>query len=176
MAKKWYAIHTYSSMEEKAKRNIEHMLELEGLRDGVEEIFIPAENVMEIKEGKKKKVTRNMMPGYIFIKMEPDKDLFGLVRKAGAVVGLVGTEFEAYAVSDEEVQHMKEQISEKKERPRPKIFYKKGDNVKVVEGPFANFVGIVDTVDEEKAKLTVKVSIFGRETPVELDVLQVESA
>jgi transcriptional antiterminator NusG len=131
---------------------------------------------MEIKEGKKKKVTRNMMPGYIFIHMEPDKELFGLVRKANSVVGLVGSELEAYPVSDEEVDHLKELISEKKERPRPKIFYKKGDHVKVIEGPFANFVGVVDIVDEEKAKLTVKVSIFGRETPVELDVLQVESA
>ncbi|GAB4310688.1 MAG: transcription termination/antitermination protein NusG [Candidatus Sumerlaeia bacterium] len=176
MAKKWYAIHTYSSMEDKAKKNIEHMLDVEGYRDEVDEIFIPAESVVEIKEGKKKKVMRNMMPGYIFIHMEPDKELFALVRKASAVVGLVGTEFEAYPVADEEVEHLKELISEKKERPRPKIYYKRGDHVKVVEGPFANFVGTVDTVDEEKAKLTVKVSIFGRETPVELDVLQVESA
>ena len=175
MTKLWFAIHTYAGLEEKAKRNIEHILDVEGYENDVEEIFIPAESVVEIKEGQRKKVLRNMLPGYVFIQMENDKDLFALVRKASFVVGFVGSGMDAYPVSSDEVKHLKDLISEKKERPRPKVYLKKGDQVKVIEGPFANFVGVVDEVDEEKAKLRVKVSIFGRETPVELDVLQVES-
>lgn len=173
---KWYAIHTYSGFENKVKREIEHRASVEGLRDKLGQVVIPEEKVIEVKDGKKKQISRNFMPGYVLVQMEALEDLFGLVRKVTGVSQFVGTGDTPVPLSPEEVQSILDLIEDKRERPKPEIKFQKGDQVKVIEGPFANFIGSVEEIDTEKARLRVMVSIFGRTTPVELDVLQVEGA
>jgi len=175
MAKQWFAIHTYSGYENKVKQHIEYRAALEEVHGRVSQVIIPAESVIEIKDGKKKNVTRNLMPGYVLIEMEPDEDLFALVRRTAGVSGFVGDGVNAIALTEEEVHRVLELIQDKKDKPKPEIKYRQGEQVKVVSGPFANFIGAVDEIDAEKGKLKVMVLIFGRPTPVELDVLQVES-
>jgi len=175
MAKQWFAIHTYSGYENKVKQHIEYRAALEEVHDRVSQVIIPAESVIEIKDGKKKNVTRNLMPGYVLIEMEPDEDLFALVRRTAGVSGFVGDGVNAIALTEEEVHRVLELVKDKKDKPKPEIKYSQGEQVKVVSGPFVNFIGSVDEIDAEKGKLKVMVLIFGRPTPVELDVLQVES-
>jgi transcriptional antiterminator NusG len=172
----WYAIHTYSGFEGRVKRDIEHRASIEGLRDDLGQVIIPEEKIIEVKDGKKRQTTRNFMPGYLLVEMEPEEDLFNLIRKITGVSGFVGTGDQAVPLSQEEVQNIQDLIEDKRERPKPEIKFHKGDQVKVIEGPFANFIGTVEDIDPEKARLRVMVSIFGRTTPVELDVLQVEGA
>ncbi len=174
--KQWYAIHTYSGYEGRVKRDIEHRASIEGLREQLGQVVIPEEKIIEVKDGKKRQSTRNFMPGYVLIEMEALEDLFNLVRKITGVSGFVGTGDQPVALSDDEVKNIQDLIEDKRERPKPEIKFHKGDQVKVIEGPFANFIGTVEEIDHEKARLRVMVSIFGRTTPVELDVLQVEGA
>ena len=175
MAKQWFAIHTYSGYENKVKQHIEYKAALEEVHGRVLQVIIPAESVIEIKDGKKKNVTRNLMPGYVLIEMEADEDLFTLVRRTAGVSGFVGDGVNPIALTEEEVHRVLELVKDKKDKPKPEIKYSLGEQVKVVTGPFVNFIGSVDEIDAEKGKLKVMVSIFGRPTPVELDVLQVES-
>lgn len=174
--KNWYAIHTYSGFEGRVKRDVEHRSSIEGLREQLGQVIIPEEKVIEVKDGKKRQSTRNFMPGYLLIEMEPLEDLFNLVRKVTGVSGFVGTGDQPVPLSKEEVNNIQALIEDKRERPKPEIKFQKGDQVKVIEGPFANFIGTVEDIDHEKSRLRVMVSIFGRTTPVELDVLQVEGA
>lgn len=174
--KKWYAIHTYSGFENRVKRDVEYRVSIEGLREQLGQVVIPEEKIIEVKDGKKRQSTRNFMPGYVLVEMEEAEELFNLVRKITGVSGFVGTGDLPVALSDEEVKNIQALIEDKRERPKPEIKFQKGDQVKVIEGPFANFIGTVDDIDMEKARLRVMVSIFGRTTPVELDVLQVEGA
>ena len=176
MMKKWYAINTYSGFENRVKRDIEHRASIEGLRDSLGQVIIPEEKIIEVKDGKKRQTTRNFMPGYVLIEMEPSDDLFSLVRKITGVSDFVGSGDKAVPLTEEEVRNIQELIEDKRERPKPEIKFQKGDQVKVIEGPFANFIGTVEEIDQEKARLRVMVSIFGRTTPVELGVLQVEGA
>ena len=172
---KWFAIHTYSGYEMKVKQTVEHRATLEGWRDMVTTVFIPTEMLIEIKSGKKRTVQRNLMPGYVLIQMEPSEDVFNLVKSIKGVSSFVGDGHSPAPLTQEEVTNLLDITGDKHEKPKPKGLYRKGDQVKVVEGPFVNFVGTVESVDEEKGKLSVMVSIFGRLTPVELDVLQVDS-
>ncbi|MBN1867904.1 transcription termination/antitermination factor NusG [Candidatus Sumerlaeota bacterium] len=176
MAKEWFAVHTYSGFEQKVKTNIEHLVTLEDLRDDVAEVIIPQENLVEIKGGKKRTISRNLMPGYILAHMEPSERVFDLVKKINGVSGFVGDGTNAIPLSQAEVDNILNISEEKIDQPRPEIRFRKGEQVKVIEGPFANFVGTVEEIDEEKSKLKVMVSIFGRPTAVELNVLQVEGA
>ena len=171
----WYVLHTYSGHEAKVKRNVEHRAAMEGFRDSLKQVLIPYENVIEIKDGKKRSVTRNLMPGYILIEMEPNDELFNMITKLSSVTGFVGDGTKPIPISEEEVQNIMHLVEEKHEKPKPKIRYGVGEQVRVIEGPFANFIGTVNEIDEEKSKLKMMVSIFGRPTPVELDVMQVES-
>lgn len=172
----WYAIHTYSGFEKKVKREIEHRASVEGLRDQLGQVVIPEEKTVEVKEGKKKENTRNLMPGYVIVEMERNEELMKLIREVKGVAGFVGAGDHATPLTQDEVNNILGLIEDKKDKPRAEIKHRKGDSVKVIEGPFTNFVGTIDEIDFEKAKLRVLVSIFGRSTPVELDVLQVEGS
>lgn len=172
----WFALHTYSSFENKVKTAIEKHARLEGLEEYLGDVVVPLEPVIEIKNGKKMTVMRNLMPGYLLIRMQPVDELVNLIRSLTGVTGFVGGESKPVPLSRAEVENILSMMESKADKPKPEVTYQKGDQVKVTEGPFANFVGTVDHVDREKAKLSVMVSIFGRPTPVELDVLQVEPA
>jgi len=174
MSKAWYAVHTYSGFEQKVKANIEHLATLEGFRDEVAEVIIPQETFVEVRGGKKRTTMRNLMPGYILVHIEPDEKVFDLVKKINGVSGFVGDGEKAIPLTQEEVDNLLRVSEEKAEKPKAEIRFRKGEQVKVVEGPFANFVGMVEDIDIDKNKLKVMVSIFGRPTAVELNVLQVE--
>lgn len=171
----WYALHTYSGMEKGVKKDIEHRASVEGLREFLGEVIVPEEKIVERKAGKTKEHAKNLMPGYVFVQMDPREDLFKVIEEVRGVTGFVGSGNERVPLSEEEVVNIRGLVDDKKERPRTEIKHRLGDQVKVIEGPFANFVGTVDHIDADKAKLRVMVSIFGRSTPVELDVLQVEA-
>jgi transcriptional antiterminator NusG len=172
----WYAIYTYSGYEKRVKRDIEHRASIEGLREKLGQILIPEERIIEIKEGKRKESTRNFMPGYVFIQMEPLDDLFKMIREVNGVSQFVGSEDKASELSEAEVRNVLGLIEDKQEKPKPEIKFRVGDQVKVIEGPFANFVGTVEHIDQDRGRLKVMVSIFGRSTPVDLAVLEVEKA
>lgn len=174
MAFQWYAIQTYSGHENRVRQNIEHRATMEGFRGQLSQVLIPAETFVEIKGGKKRQTQRNLYPGYVLVEMEPSEDLFNLITKIPGVSSFLGDGTKPIPLGQEEVGHILDLVQEKSEKPKPQIRYHVGEQVKVIEGPFANFVGEVNEIDEEKSKLKVMVSIFGRQTSVELDVLQVE--
>jgi len=174
MSRNWYAVHTYSGFENKVKTNLEHRAAMEGFRDLLHQVVIPVEHYVQIKDGKKKTITRNLMPGYVLVEIEEQDEVFDLVKKISGVTGFVGDGEKASPLGESEVKRLLNISEEKAEKPKPEIQFSVGAQVKVIEGPFANFMGTVDDVDAEKSKLKVMVSIFGRPTAVELDVLQVE--
>lgn len=171
----WYVLHTHSGFENKVKQNIEHRAEVEGFGDKIHQILIPSQSVIEIKDGKKRRTTRTLMPGYVLIQMDYSDELAATITKMPGVSGFIGDGKHPIPLSEEELTNLVHLSEDASARPRPEIRYRVGDQVKVIEGPFANFIGIIDEIDTEKSKLKVMVSIFGRPTPVELDVLQVES-
>ncbi len=170
----WYALHTFSGFEQKVKANIEHLAALEGFKDDVAEVIIPQETYMEVKGGKKKTVTRNLMPGYILVHIFTSDKVFDMIESINGVSSFVGNGEKPIALTQEEVDRMLQVSEEQTEAPKAEIRFSKGEQVKVIEGPFANFVGNVEEIDFERSRLKVMVSIFGRPTPVELSVLQVE--
>lgn len=174
MGRNWYALHTYSGMEGKVKSNIEHRATVADMREKVHQVVVPVEHIIEIRNGKKRTVTRNLMPGYVLVDIEEETVVFEMIRKISGVTGFLGDGVRPSPLAEEEVSHLLNIVEDKAEKPKPEIKFRKGEQVKVIEGPFANFTGTVDDVDEEKSKLKVMVSIFGRPTAVELDVLQVE--
>lgn len=174
--RQWFAVHTYSGFENRVKTTIERRIQIEGLADRVHRVIIPLEPIIEIKNGKKHTVMRNLMPGYLLIEIEPSDEIFNMIKEIKGVSGFVGGGAKPAPLSQAEVDNILTMLESKAEKPKAEINYRKGDQVKVTEGPFANFVGTVDHIDHEKNKLSVMVSIFGRPTPVELDVLQVEPA
>lgn len=170
----WYAIYTHSGFEKRVKRDIEHRASIEGLRDELGEIVIPEEKIVEIKDGKRKESSRNFMPGYVFVRMSANDELFKMIREVNGVSQFVGTDDKPSILREDEVQNVLGLIEDKKDKPKPEIKFKKGDQVKVIEGPFANFIGNVEDIDQDRSRLRVMVSIFGRSTPVDLAVLEVE--
>ncbi len=170
----WYAVHTYSGYEKSVKKDIEHRASIEGLRDDLGEVIVPEEKIVDIKDGKKREQSRNIMPGYVFVQMKDNEELFKAIEEIKGVSGFVGAGASRTPLSEEEVMNIRGLVEDKKDKPRAEIKHRLGDQVKVIEGPFSNFVGTIDDIDYDKAKLRVMVSIFGRSTPVELDVLQVE--
>lgn len=172
----WYAIYTHSGFEKKVKRDIEHRASIEGLRSSLGEILIPEERIVEIKDGKRKESSRNFMPGYVFVQMKPEDELFKMIREVNGVSMFVGSDDVPSVITEEEVRNVVGLIEDKQDKPKPEIKFRKGDQVKVIEGPFANFIGSVDEIDHDRARLKVMVSIFGRPTPVDLSVLEVEKA
>lgn len=174
MEKNWYVVHTYSGFEEKVKLTIEEKREKKGLEDKISRILIPAERVIELRAGKKRESDKKFYPGYILIEMEMDDETWHLVRSTPRVTGFVGGT-KPVALSEEEIAVILQQI-EKGPVPQVKAQFQKGESVRIIDGPFTNFVGSVEDVDIDHDRLCVMVSIFGRQTPVELNFFQVEKA
>lgn len=174
MAKHWYVVHTYSGYEEKARQALEKRIKQHTMEHLFGEILVPTENVMEVKKGQKKTSKRQFFPGYILVNMELNETTWHLVKGTPKVTGFVGGTTNPPMVTDEEVAKLTQRIQEGTLRPKPKTLFDKGENVRVTSGPFLNFMGVVDEVNNEKGKLRVLVSIFGRATPIELEFTQVE--
>lgn len=175
MDQNWYVIHILSGQEQKVKATLQSRVVLHKLEDKITEILIPYENVSEVRGGKKIISQRKFWPGYLFIKMEFSEETFYLVKDAPGIIGFVGAS-RPRPLSDKEMEAVLFQIEDKKEKVAPKVLYQEGDTVKVTDGPFENMPGLVENVDPDRGKLTVRVSIFGRETPVELEYWQVEKS
>lgn len=174
MAKNWYAVHTYSGFESKVKASIEEKVKSLGLQEKISNILIPTEDVIEIKGGKKRVSTKKFYPGYILIEMEMDDETWHLVKSTPKVTGFVGGGTSPTPLTQEELKAIVKQIEVGATPPQVKVQFRKGDNVRIIDGPFTNFTGVVDDINPEHGNLRVLVSIFGRQTPVELDFLQVE--
>ncbi len=175
MPKQWYVVHTYSGYERKVKESLHNRITAEGLGEMFGDVLIPSETVVEMKKGKKRTGTRSFFPGYLLVEMDLDERTWHLVRHTPKVTGFVGGKNPS-AIPESEVEDIKSQMAEGRLRPKPKITFTEGENVRVVDGPFTNFSGTVDTIKPDKGKVVVLVSIFGRATPVELDFTQVEKS
>ena len=177
---RWYIIHAYSGQEERVKKNLEQRVATMDVKDRIFQVIIPTEEEMEVREGRRVAVPRKVFPGYILVQMKMDDDSWHVVRNTPGVTGFVSAEDERdkrpkpVPLEEEEVEAILKQMES--DKPRVRIGYSKGQNVRIVEGPFVDFMGVVDEVHVDRAKLKVLVSFFGRETPVELDFLQVERA
>ncbi|OGR30695.1 MAG: transcription termination/antitermination factor NusG [Desulfuromonadales bacterium GWD2_54_10] len=175
MSKKWYGVHTYSGFENKVRLNLLERIKNEGVEDFFEEILIPSETVVELKKGEKKTSSRKFFPGYILIKMELTDETWHIVKETSKVTGFVGGNT-PFPIQDDEVNKIARRMEEGAEKPRPKVQFEIGETVRVVDGPFLNFSGVVEDVKPDKGKLRVTVTIFGRATPVELEFMQVEKS
>src|SRR6187549_388520 len=173
-AKQWYIVHTYSGFEERVKENLTQRVDALGMREKFGEIKIPTETLVEMKGGKKKEVQRKFFPGYILVEMEMSDAAWHVVKNTPKVTGFVGTGKKPTPLSDEEVNQILEQVVTAKEKPKPKYVFEKAEPVRITDGPFNNFTGVVDEVNLDRNTLKVMVTIFGRQTPVELDFSQVQ--
>ncbi|WP_333655144.1 transcription termination/antitermination protein NusG [Dissulfurispira sp.] len=174
MAKNWYVVHTYSGFEEKVKASIEERIKLKGLEDKITRILIPTEKVIELKGKKKKETDRKFYPGYILVEMDLDDETWHLIKNTLRVTGFVGGA-KPVPLPQEEIDVILQQL-ERGPAPVVKSRFEKGESVRITDGPFTNFVGYVDEVDMDHGRLRVMVSIFGRQTPVELAFSQTEKA
>ena len=173
MAHKWYAIQVYSGSEKAVKKAIENLAQEENLKDRIKEVVVPTEDVIEVKGGKKKITERSIYPGYVFVNMDLDLDLWQKIQSLPKVSRFIGESKKPTPISEADVQKILEK-AQKKGAPKPKISYEPGEMVRITEGPFANFTGVVEEYDMEHGKLKLNVSIFGRSTPVEILYTQVE--
>ena len=174
MAKRWYIVHAYTNFERKVAEAIRERAKQAGLDEQFEEIVVPTEEVVEVRRGRKIQTERKFLPGYVLVKMEMTDPAFLLIKNTPKVTGFLGQDNKAIPISDDEARRILNQVEEGVERPKPTITFEVGENVQVAEGPFASFSGVVEEVDEERSRLKVAVSIFGRPTPVELEYNQVE--
>ena len=176
MAKHWYIVHTYSGHEQKAMRSLLDRAKTMGMEEHFDEVLIPEETVVEMVKGERRTSKRKYFPGYILVRMELNDETWHVVRGTPKITGFVGGDKRPPPISDEEVARMTEQIKEGATKPKPKIMFDEGENVRVIDGPFANFSGYVDEVMTEKEKVRVMVHVFGRATPVVLDYTNVEKS
>ena len=174
MAKHWYIVHAYSNFEKKVAEQIQEQAKAQGLEDMFEQILVPTEDVVEVRRGQKYNSERKFFPGYVLVKMELNDETWHLVKNTGKVTGFLGSGNKPIPVSQAEVDRILNQVQEGVERPKPSIQFEIGEQVRVMDGPFASFSGSVEEVDEDRSRLKVAVSIFGRATPVELEYGQVE--
>jgi transcriptional antiterminator NusG len=174
MTARWYIIHVYSNFEKKVAQSIREQSVQQGLEDMFEEVLVPTEELVEVKRGKKVNAERKFFPGYVLVKMDLNDETWHLVRNTAKVTGFLGPSGKPAPISEEEASRILNQMQEGVENPRPMITFLSGDQVRVVDGPFTSFNGVVEEVDEGKGRLKVSVSIFGRATPVELEYSQVE--
>jgi transcriptional antiterminator NusG len=174
MAKQWYIVHTYSGFEAKVKESLRQRVDAMGMGEVIEDILIPTEEVVEVRDGKKTRTTRKFFPGYVLVKMEMSDTAWHVVKNTPKVTGFVGTGNKPVPLSDAEVDRIVNQVALSADRPKPKLEYRTGEPVRIVDGPFSNFTGQVEEVNEDRSTLKVMVTIFGRATPVELGFLQVE--
>lgn len=174
MAARWYIVHVYSGFESKVANSIQEQAVLRSLDDNIQEIMVPTEEVVQIRRGQKINAERKFFPGYVLVKMELSDEAYHLIKDTPKVTGFLGTAGNPSPISEAEAQRVMRQVQEGIERPKPSITFEVGEQVRVSDGPFASFNGMVEEVDEERARLKVSVSIFGRATPVELEYGQVE--
>jgi transcriptional antiterminator NusG len=172
--KQWYILHTLSGAEEKAKANLEARIKAYGYQDLLDTIIIPKEQITEVRLGKKRVLERKFFPGYILVHMEMNDETWLFVKKTPGITTFIGPKRKPSPISQEEVDKILRKAEESKTKPAPKVTFEKGEAVRMIEGPFVNFTGIVEEINTEKGKLKVSVSIFGRTTPVELEFWQVE--
>lgn len=174
MTMRWYIVHAYSNFEKKVAEAIREQAAATGLADKFEEVLVPTEEVVEMRRGRKVPSERKFFPGYVLVKMDLTDEAYHLVKNTPKVTGFLGADSKPMPISQAEVDRILHQVQEGVERPKPSITFEIGEQVRVADGPFASFNGTVEDVDEEKARLKVAVSIFGRATPVELEYGQVE--
>ncbi|MEM6780850.1 MAG: transcription termination/antitermination protein NusG [Pseudomonadota bacterium] len=174
MTARWYVLHVYSGFEEKVAAAIQEKARKQGLQDHVEEIMVPTEEVVEVQRGKRVNAERKFFPGYVLAKLDMDDNIWHLVKDTPKVTGFLGANNKPAPITQKEAEALMKQIQEGVDRPRPSVTFDIGEEIKVADGPFASFNGMVEEIDEEKGRLKVTVSIFGRATPVELEYAQVE--
>ena len=174
MTTRWYAVHAYSNFENKVADSIREQAKQRGLAGQFEQILVPKEKVVEVRRGRKVDAERKFFPGYVLVKMDLSDEAYHLVKNTPKVTGFLGSGSKPMPVSEREVARIIGAIEEGVERPKPTITFEIGESVRVIDGPFASFNGSVEQVDEDRARLRVTVSIFGRATPVELEYAQVE--
>ncbi|MDR3376136.1 MAG: transcription termination/antitermination protein NusG [Ancalomicrobiaceae bacterium] len=174
MAKRWYIIHAYSNFENKVAESIRERAAQNGLAEAFEQILVPTEKVVEVRRGRKVDAERKFFPGYVLAKMDLTDQVFHLIKNTPKVTGFLGADNKPQPISETEALRIMHQVQEGVERPKPSISFEVGEQVRVSDGPFASFNGTVEEVDNERARLKVAVSIFGRATPVDLEYGQVE--
>jgi transcriptional antiterminator NusG len=174
MAKDWYIVHTYSGFEKKVAESLRQRVQAYGLQDQIGEVLIPTEDVVEMKGGKKVVSPKRFFPGYVLVQMEMNDDTWHVVKNTPKVTGFVGAGQKPAPLTQEEVDQVIHQVTVAAEKPKPKYVFEAGETVRIIDGPFSNFSGLVDEVNLDRNTLKVMVTIFGRSTPVELDFLQVE--
>lgn len=170
----WYVVHTYSGYEHKAKLALEERVRQAKVQDEFEDVIVPEENVIELVKGQKKTTKRRFFPGYILVRMHLTDETWHIVKNTPKITGFVGDRVRPIPVPEAEVKKMTNRMAEGEAKPRPRVSFSEGENVRVIEGPFSNFNGVIEEVNPDKGKVKVLVSIFGRSTPVELDFIQVE--
>jgi len=173
-AKQWYIIHTYSGFEKKVKESLEGRVVAFGLTERIGRVMIPTEDVVEVRGGKKIVSARMFYPGYVLVEMEMDDDTWHVVRSTPRVTGFVGSGQTPSPLSEEEVENMVHRVTTSADKPKPKLVFERNEQVRIVDGPFANFTGEIEEVNADRSTLKISVTIFGRSTPVELDFAQVE--
>ena len=174
MPKRWYIVHAYSNFENKVADSIREQAKQRGLSHLFDEIMVPKEKVVEVRRGRKVDAERKFFPGYVLVKMNMTDEAYHLIKNTPKVTGFLGADNKPMAISEAEANRILQQVQEGVERPKPSVTFEIGEQVRVADGPFASFNGLVEEVDEERARLKVEVSIFGRPTPVELEYGQVE--
>jgi transcriptional antiterminator NusG len=174
MAKRWYVVHVYSGFEKKIAGAIKEQAEQKGLADHIDEVLVPSEEVVEVRRGQKINAERKFFPGYVLVKMELTDDAWHLIKNTPKVTGFLGTKLRPTPISEAEADRIMKQAQEGVDHPRRSVVFEIGEQVRVADGPFTSFNGTVEEIDEEKGRLKVSVSIFGRSTPVELEYGQVE--
>jgi transcriptional antiterminator NusG len=177
MALRWYVVHAYSGFENQVKRSLLERIERFGMQERFGEILVPMEEVVEMREGQKRRSERKFFPGYVLVQMDMNDETWHLVKEAPKVLGFIGGSSDKPApISDREAESILQRIQEGVDKPRPKVLFEPGEVVRVVDGPFNDFNGVVEVVNYEKSRLLVAVQIFGRSTPVELEFSQVEKS
>lgn len=174
MTKRWYIVHAYSNFENKVADSIKEQAAQKGLGELFEQVLVPTEEIIEMRRGRKIKSQRRFFPGYVLVKMEMTDQAYHLIKNTPKVTGFLGSDNRPVSITDAEAARILNQVAEGVERPRAPISFEVGEQVRVADGPFASFSGLVEEVDEQRARLKVAVSIFGRPTPVELEYTQVE--
>jgi transcriptional antiterminator NusG len=170
--KHWYVIHTYSGYEERVKKNLEQRIKLMDTVDEISEVVVPTEEEVEVRSGQKRTVSKKILPGYVLVHMKMSDSSWNVVRNTPGVTGFVGSGIKPIPLREEEVSQILKQMTA--ETPKIKVGFKSGQSVRVTDGPFTDFVGVVDEINTQKGKVKVLLSLFGRDTPVELDFLQIE--